>query len=283
MSGKETTNRLIVGLVLGAAALAGCAGTTPKELSDARDAYRGAAEGPAAKYNPAQLHTAREALTLAERTFEEEGDNTRTRDRAYVALRKAQLADTQARIDQHSTELGNRQAQQQDAQAQDLVQTRNQLQAEAQRRTEAEARAARAAEELSKLAKVKQEQRGMVITLSGSVLFASDKAELLPAAQQRLSDVARALKEGNPEATIVVEGHTDAKGSETYNLDLSARRAEAVRRYLVSQGVPEQRVQAQGLGFARPVANNKTAEGRANNRRVEIVVQPAQGQPPNQG
>jgi len=75
----------------------------------------------------------------------------------------------------------------------------------------------------------------------------------------------------------VVEGHTDAKGSETYNLDLSARRAEAVRSYLVSQGVDQSRVSSQGLGFARPIADNKSAEGRANNRRVEIVVQPSQG------
>lgn len=277
MSVKSTTHTLLLGLLLGAAALGGCAETTPKELNDARAAYRGASEGPAAKYNPAQLHTAREALTLAERTFEEEGDNTRTRDRAYVAIRKAQLADTQARIDMHRTQLESMKVARKRAEAQELEQARTQLQTAEQSRKEAEARAARAAEELSKLASVKQEERGLVITLSGSVLFASNKAELLPAAQQRLSEVARALKEGSPEASIVVEGHTDAKGSENHNLELSARRAEAVRSYLVSQGVPEQRIQAQGLGFARPVANNKTAEGRANNRRVEIVVQPTQG------
>jgi outer membrane protein OmpA-like peptidoglycan-associated protein len=74
---------------------------------------------------------------------------------------------------------------------------------------------------------------------------------------------------------MVVEGHTDANGSQTHNLDLSARRAQSVRSYLVSQGIPESQIRAQGLGFSRPVADNKSAEGRANNRRVEIVVQPS--------
>jgi outer membrane protein OmpA-like peptidoglycan-associated protein len=72
----------------------------------------------------------------------------------------------------------------------------------------------------------------------------------------------------------VVEGHSDSKGNKDHNLELSARRAEAVRTYLVSQGVNSSRISSQGLGFSRPIAPNKTAEGRANNRRVEIVVQP---------
>ena len=271
-------SRLAFGLLLltlGCAA--GCAATVPKELHDARDAYRGAAAGPATQINPAQLHTAHQSLKLAEKTFEEEGASDRTRDRAYVAMRKAQLADTQARISQSNTRLEALEKQSQVAQGAELAQTKEALQSTEQARRDAEARASAAAAELARLATVKQEPRGMVITLSGSVLFASDKAELLPAAQRRLSDVARALNDADREAQIVVEGHTDAKGSESYNLELSARRAQAVRSYLISQGIEQSRIRSEGLGFSRPVADNKNAEGRANNRRVEIVVQSGAG------
>lgn len=263
----------LAALLLGSLA-SGCASSPPKELKDARAAYRGASEGPAATSNPAQLHTAQQALNLAEKTFDEEGDSAATRDRSYVAMRKAQLADTQARINDSRAKLEQLQKSAGQAQVAKLQATQGQLQQSQSQLQEAERKRQEAEAQLAKLANVKQEERGMVITLSGSVLFASDKSELLPAAQQRLSEVAQALKEGNPDAQIVVEGHTDSKGSEGYNLDLSAKRAEAVRSYLVSQGVPENRIRSQGLGFARPIADNKSAEGRANNRRVEIVVQP---------
>jgi outer membrane protein OmpA-like peptidoglycan-associated protein len=70
-----------------------------------------------------------------------------------------------------------------------------------------------------------------------------------------------------------VEGYTDSQGSDTYNLDLSQRRADAVRDYLVHRGYDSSRVQAHGIGEGRPIADNATAEGRANNRRVEIVLE----------
>ena len=114
----------------------------------------------------------------------------------------------------------------------------------------------------------------MVITLSGGVLFASGKSELLPTAQLKLNSVADSLTQQDPESKIVVEGHTDSQGSASYNMDLSQRRAQAVRDYLVSRGIASDRVTSQGYGFARSIADNKSAEGRANNRRVEIVVEP---------
>lgn len=274
MTSTFVRSSLLSALLVAGAGVLGCASAPPKELNDARAAYRAASEGPAAQYSPAQLHTAQQSLKLAEKTFEEEGDSSATRDRAYVAMRKAQLATTRARIDQGHAQLESMQQQAGKQQAADLAGAQTQLAQEEERRKAAEAAAKRAADELARLATVKQEDRGMVITLSGSVLFASDKAELLPAAQRRLSDVAKALNEANPEAQIVVEGHTDTKGSQSHNLELSARRAEAVRTYLVAQGVDANRIRSQGLGFSRPVAPNKSAEGRANNRRVEIVVQP---------
>jgi outer membrane protein OmpA-like peptidoglycan-associated protein len=76
------------------------------------------------------------------------------------------------------------------------------------------------------------------------------------------------------ERNIVVEGHTDSRGSEKHNLDLSQRRADSVRSYLVARGYEADRMQARGIGKGRPTTSNDTAEGRANNRRVEIIVQP---------
>jgi outer membrane protein OmpA-like peptidoglycan-associated protein len=146
-----------------------------------------------------------------------------------------------------------------------------QLAAEQQVRVDAEKRAADAQAELARLAAVKEEARGLVITLSGSVLFASSKSELLPAAQSRLNQVAEALM-ATKERKLTVEGHTDSQGSSSYNQVLSQQRADAVRSYIISRGYPAELIQAQGIGKDRPVADNGNPEGRANNRRVEIIV-----------
>jgi outer membrane protein OmpA-like peptidoglycan-associated protein len=149
-----------------------------------------------------------------------------------------------------------------------------QLATEQAARAAAEKRAADAVLALANLAAVKEEARGLVITLSGSVLFASDQSALLPSAQSRLSHVAEALL-ANGQRTIVVEGHSDSKGKDAHNVELSLRRAEAVRSFLISKGYDASRITAQGIGKDRPIADNGTVEGRANNRRVEIVVSPA--------
>jgi outer membrane protein OmpA-like peptidoglycan-associated protein len=127
--------------------------------------------------------------------------------------------------------------------------------------------------ELAKWAAVKQEPRGVVITLSGSVLFASDKSTLLPEAKTRLGQVAAALLE-TKERHLDVEGYTDSQGKDAYNVDLSQRRADAVRTYLVTNGYPPDLIVAHGAGKTLPIADNATAEGRANNRRVEIIIAP---------
>jgi outer membrane protein OmpA-like peptidoglycan-associated protein len=147
------------------------------------------------------------------------------------------------------------------------------LSVEQQARLDAEKRSTDAEAALVKLAAVKEEARGLVITLSGSVLFASNKSTLLPSARARLNQVAEALM-ATKERKLIVEGHTDSQGTSGYNLDLSQRRAEAVRAYLISRDYPANRIQAHGIGKVRPVADNASPEGRANNRRVEIIVEP---------
>lgn len=264
-----------------AAVLAACAHSAPRELVSARDAYDQAAKGPAQKYTPAELHVARQELLRAERMFKDRGDAIEVRDQSYIAQRKAELAATLARIELLRQDIGAaaQQARQEQEQAAErtraeLAATQAALAAERQRREEAEQRARTLSTDLARLASVKQDPRGTVITLSGSVLFASGKDTLLPAARQRLDQVAEALMRGDPKSQFVVEGHTDSRGSVAVNQALSRRRADAVRDYLIERGVPAERITAEGHGPDDPVADNKTAEGRANNRRVEIVVKP---------
>jgi outer membrane protein OmpA-like peptidoglycan-associated protein len=103
------------------------------------------------------------------------------------------------------------------------------------------------------------------------VTFDFDKATLRADARPVLDEAARALA-GRPTTRISVEGHTDAKGSEAYNMRLSERRAQAVVDYLVKAGIAGDRLEAHGFGESRPIADNDTEDGRARNRRVELRV-----------
>jgi outer membrane protein OmpA-like peptidoglycan-associated protein len=105
------------------------------------------------------------------------------------------------------------------------------------------------------------------------VHFDFNKSDIRPDSRPILNEAAEILKE-NPGVRISVEGHTDAIGSDAYNDKLSLRRAEAVFRYLVNQGIPPERMDVTGYGKRRPVASNDTDSGRAQNRRVELRVVP---------
>lgn len=273
---------------------AGCAPAMPPEdLVTARASYARASHGPAVGLDPADLHSAQESLAVAEKSFADDGDTQRTRDLAYVADRSAKSAEahvaaiqaTQGRQQTLASMNAAQTAQVQATSAQlgqanvQIALQGQQLQNERQRREDSDKRAAQAAASLAAFASVKQETRGMVITLSGSVLFASNKSDLLPGAQVKLNEVADALTKQDADSKIVVEGHTDSQGAAAYNQDLSQRRAQAVRDYLVSRGIATDRVTAQGFGPTRPLADNASAEGRANNRRVEIVIPPAPASP----
>ena len=288
-------------------AIIGCASTPPpKELLDARQAYEHARDSAARDLTPAQLLAAQQALGRAEQAYADQPDAQRTRDLAYIAERKAETAEaqgllaadqrdkaraqgdlerlrqgatarTQAALSQSQAALS--QSQQENAsQRQMLAVQGQQLTAEQRARSEAERRARDAVASLEKIAAVKEEARGLVITLNGGVLFATGESTLLPIARDRLDEVARALQD-NPYDSIVVEGHTDAIGSQRANEDLSRRRAESVRDYLIGQGVDSGQIRAVGIGSSRPVADNKSPEGRANNRRVEIIVERKRGAP----
>lgn len=107
--------------------------------------------------------------------------------------------------------------------------------------------------------------------MSGDALFDTGRANLKPAAQAALDDLVNKLR-GVKLEVIVVVGHTDNTGSAALNDRLSLRRAEAVKQYLVGKGIEANRIYTEGKGSRQPVADNKTAQGRQQNRRVEIEV-----------
>jgi outer membrane protein OmpA-like peptidoglycan-associated protein len=277
------TNLVGKGLLAAAAfSMVACAtAQPPKELVDAREAYEKSEHGKAREYNPAALHDAKSALDKAEASFEEDPESENTRDEAYVALRQAQRAEVeastlawQARAEKAKSEATQAQAKAMERAQTDLASARKQLETEKAAREAAEAKAK---DMLAKLAAanaaaVKEEPRGTVITLAGGVLFASNKSQLLPGAQTSLAQIAEAIK-SQDDKKVLIEGHTDSRGSDATNQALSKARADSVASFLISNGVPQDRVTTAGLGPSRPVADNATPEGRANNRRVEIVIQ----------
>lgn len=120
--------------------------------------------------------------------------------------------------------------------------------------------------------------RGTLIALPGDVLFEFDKAEITAKARPTLDKLAQLIT-ADAGARITIEGHSDSKGDDAYNLRLSARRAQAVRDYLKDvRQIPGDRMSVTGVGEARPVAQNMTPEGQENaagmarNRRVEVII-----------
>ena len=296
-------------LLLAAATGAGCAhsGPPPAELADARVAYSRAASGPAAQMSPARLRLAKQALDQAEMAYGAVSPDE-VSSYGYVAIRKAEIAETDAaaqvaterrqkalrelatlsgtHADKARAELAGAEqraateqtravvAEQRVTEEQARAQGAEQrAETERQARLAAEARANEALTELGRMANVRREARGVVITLSGQVLFASDQATLLPASASALDNVVSALK-AMPAGSgqVVIEGHTDSRGTRAHNRDLAQRRAQAVKDFLTSRGVPTDLFVVQGIGPDRPVADNRSPEGRANNRRVEIVL-----------
>lgn len=294
---------------------AGCATTPPlpEELAQARELYENQRTGVTGQVAPAALLDARKAIEVATAAYEKNPRSAETKDFAYVALRRTQLAAAKANIDLALIQREKIQrdrlaisrlelertkeelAKSKDAlnaagielegeksraemTAKELEDERNrsemtarELEAERASRLEAEQRANQAADELSKISAVKRDERGVVLTLSGSVTFQSGKAELLDSAKGKLEEVAEALVKAKAQG-VVIEGHTDSQGSMSLNKELSQERADAVKDYLVDHGVPADAIRAVGKGEAKSIADNDTPEGRAMNRRVEIVL-----------
>jgi outer membrane protein OmpA-like peptidoglycan-associated protein len=283
-----------IALVTSFLSVTACAASTPTpELVGARQAYDQARIDPNAALVPDSVLSAKQALDKAESVHSSDPDSDQERSYSYVATRRAELslalgANAKSKQDQSASaanygtlqdnlrtsavqKLGVERGEVNQLGTQ-LVQTQTGLAQETDARKAAEARAARAMESLAKIAQVKEEARGMVITLTGDVLFVTGKSELLPAAQDQLTLVAKAIQDQGEIKPVVVEGYTDSVGSDSANMKLSQARADSVRSFLVSKGLPSDKLSAVGHGKSNPIAPNDTADGRANNRRVEIVV-----------
>lgn len=269
------------------------------QLVSARATMATARVSSAASLEPDELLLAERTLTAAER--EEDGSVVEAHY-AYVAERQTRVAMSDARrgqieqgaiddeaayheeLERLARERGvalssmeeqlTDSQQTVDAQRTQLAEGDAALSAEERARHDAEAREAAAMERLRTLATVRAEPTETVITLSGELLFVTGRSDLRPEARERLMAVAEALRAA-PGQTVLIEGFTDSRGSTEHNLDLSQRRADSVRDFLLAEGVPADRVRALGRGEEEPIAGNDTAEGRANNRRVEISLRPS--------
>lgn len=289
--------------ILGAA-LTACS-TTPdrvSELEQARAIVSEVAMSPLADEAAAiEVKDAQQALAEAERLL---ADNADVEDVRYVAgiatlhaeIAREQIAEARATEEMENAEAERNsvllQAREREAErakqlaevrgaaatayAQDAEVARGQAvmaRTEADMAREDASRARAEAAEMEKALdelKAKETERGMILTLS-DVLFDTAEATLKPGAETAIGRLADVLAT-YPDRTVLIEGHTDANGSDDFNRSLSERRAKAVQSALVSRGVSPDRLRAHGLGERYPVATNDTAAGRQQNRRVDIVV-----------
>lgn len=284
-----------ISILLGTAmALAiGCSHAPSRELVAARNAYGTAENGPAGALAKAEVYEAKKALDAAEAAHDEKPRSGREVDLAYVALREADYAKAHAEMllvqkdhdaakaeyvqtleklkNSAENQLGATTGQLEKTNER-LIATTADLESEQRAREAIERQLNAAMASIADMAKIEQKDQRTTITLNGSVLFKSDDTQLLPIAQEKLLQVAEVLKQYGDEYTITVNGHTDSRGSDTHNMTLSQGRADSVLNFLTSHGVEKSAVSAIGKGETMPVASNKSAEGRADNRRVEIVI-----------
>jgi outer membrane protein OmpA-like peptidoglycan-associated protein len=195
---------------------------------------------------------------------------------AQSTQQELQQEKEKAQTTQQQLQQAQQQAQQSQAEAEKARQAAATAQAELDRtrmelaQREDEARQLKMQQDLARIAATKADTRGVVVTLPG-IFFDPGKTQLKPGAKKLLQRIAEQLK-GDDRIRVTVEGHTDSTGNAEKNMDISEKRAEAVREYLVSLGVPADRIMATGKGDAEPVATNKTAAGRQQNRRVELII-----------
>jgi len=267
----------------------GCA-ETPKELVDARAAYKRASTGPAAQTNPVQVMEAKKSLDEAEDACMSCWDVSAGRDKAYVALRKAERAEVMSRNALAGRDLEAADIQLAGLQQEYLANVNARVAAEAaaaaaalgrlgksQQELDAERAAREAAERKARNAlekirgKLTQDERGTVITLPGALLFPTGKSALTAGGKRNLDPLMDFLRTDGRK--ILVEGYTDSTGSAATNQRLSQERADTVMNDMIKYGnIPADRITAAGRASERPIGDNKTKDGRQLNRRVEIIL-----------
>jgi outer membrane protein OmpA-like peptidoglycan-associated protein len=281
------TMKSLVAAAVGSILIAGCA-STPKTLPEVEQAHsdvEALARDPMAEQAASkELSDARSSLQGAD-TALKEGRKNDALHYAYLASQQAQTGEAHIKEQRAKHDVASGEAERNKV----LLEARTNEADQAAAAAKAQAAAADAARQQALSAQAqtedmqrqlaelqaKQTDRGMVLTL-GDVLFDTNKATLKPGADSVMERLA-AFMEKNPDTKVMVEGHTDSRGSDEYNQELSKRRADAVEEALAGRGIDRGRVEAVGKGKGFPVASNDTSAGRQQNRRVEIVFSDKEG------
>jgi len=273
--------KLMTGIAL-ALSMGACATVplTDPALENARSAVRGAESDPnVEKYAALDLHLARDELAQAEAAAVRR-DAKAIDQPAYMAAQTAHLAELRASAKANDARVAAGQADRDAIQLR--ARTREVNKADAardnanQRAQLANAAADEAAQQAANLQaevdalKAKPTDRGLVLTL-GDVLFETGRADLNPGAARNLDRLVQFLGD-HPERRVEIDGYTDSVGTDSFNLDLSQRRADAVKSVLVNSGIDPSRVTTRGYGKDFNVASNADSGGRQLNRRVEVVI-----------
>jgi outer membrane protein OmpA-like peptidoglycan-associated protein len=257
--------------------LAGCSAgmTKPDGADDARMKLTRLQSDPQlATRAPVAIKEAEAAVRAAE---EPQSDGALASHLVLIADRKVEIASAQAQsrllIDQRKALGEQREAARLDSRTREADQARGDA---TSARRDADAARQETDDLQAQIAALnaRETDRGLVITL-GDLLFATGKADLRGGATGHLDRLAAFLGEYQ-DRSVLIEGHTDSVGSAEYNLGLSQRRAESVKRYLTGRGVAASRLDTSGKGLGSPVASNDTATGRQQNRRVEVIISSAE-------
>lgn len=256
-------------IALGMALLLGACASTPQPnlaLEAARTAVQSAQADPnVSKYAALDLEAAKKDLEVAESAAMKHNDKDIAQP-AYLATQTARLAQVRAAAKADDARVAAGQVERDRIQ---LAARTREVQNAKMATTTATEEAARLQAEIDALKAVPTD-RGLVLTL-GDVLFDTGKAELNSGASRKLDQLSQFLTE-HPDRRVQIDGFTDSVGTDSYNLELSHRRADAVKTALLTRGIDAARVATQGYGKAFPVANNTDSGGRQLNRRVEVVI-----------
>jgi outer membrane protein OmpA-like peptidoglycan-associated protein len=270
---------LLVGTVT--AALAACASAPQRseQVEQARAEIQTLTQDPLAQQAAGKdLEAARKSMQDAEMALQQKQPPAVVDHYAYIAKRHAEAGEARV-AEAHSRQEvaraeGDRNKILMDSRSRETVNAQSQAEAAKNQAAAAQAQLANTQQQLADL-QAKQTDRGVVVTL-GDVLFDTGQATLKPGADLAVNRLATFLS-SNPQTKVLIEGHTDSRGSEDYNIGLSERRARAVSTALESHGISADQIQTLGRGKAYPVASNDSPEGRQQNRRVEIVFSDASG------
>ena len=266
--------KIMTGLSL-ALAMGGCVSVPQPNaaLESAQTEVRAAEANPnVSKYAAVDLDAAKKELDAAEAAALHHEDAAIAQS-AYMAAQTARLA--QARADAKADDArvaagqGERDKIQLAARTRDVESAKMATDTAMGQRDQATEKAARLQAEVDQL-KATPTPRGLVLTL-GDVLFETGKAQLSPGSARKLDQLAQFLTD-YPERRVQIDGFTDSVGTDSYNQDLSQRRADAVRSALIARGIDPSRIGSQGYGKEFPVAGNVDSGGRQLNRRVEVVI-----------